>query len=410
MFERLEMVPPDPILGLEEAFQRDPSPAKINLGVGVYQDDDGRTPIFNSVKRAEEQILRAETSKSYLAINGTPEYAVAVQTLIFGPAHPVCADGLTATAHTPGGTGGLRIAADFLKGANPEATVWVSQPTWPNHPNVFRAAGLRVETYPYFNAAANTLAFDEMRTALGRLPAGDVVVFHGSCHNPTGIDPSPEQWTSITEIVEERQLLALVDFAYQGLAEGIPEDAGGVRTLCSRGREMLIASSFSKNFGLYNERTGALTLVAGSRAAAQASLSHIKQCIRANYSNPPAHGAKIVTTILQSTELSAQWEAEVAAMRMRIRAMRRRFVCGLAAAGVTRDFSFIERQHGMFSFTGLTKDQVRRLREEHSIYMVESGRVNVAGMTEANLPTLCEAVAAVLQAEEPQGDECATGC
>jgi aspartate/tyrosine/aromatic aminotransferase len=397
MFERLEMAPPDPILGLEEAFKRDPNPAKINLGVGVYQDDDGRTPIFNSVKRAEEHILRDETSKSYLAIDGTPEYAAVVQKLIFGRSHPILADGLTATAHTPGGTGGLRIAADFLKRANPEATVWVSQPTWPNHPNVFRAAGLRVEIYPYFDAAANELAFEEMSSTLGRLPAGDVVVFHGSCHNPTGIDPSPEQWARFAEIVEDRQLLPLVDFAYQGLAEGISEDAGGVRTLCRPGREMLIASSFSKNFGLYNERTGALTLVAGSRAAAQASLSHIKQVIRANYSNPPAHGAKIVATILQSSELSAEWEAEVAAMRGRIWAMRRRFVSGLVGAGVTRDFSFIERQHGMFSFTGLTKEHVRRLREEYSIYMVESGRVNVAGMTEANLSTLCGAIAAVLQ-------------
>jgi len=397
MFERLEMAPPDPILGLEEAFGRDPNPAKINLSVGVYKDGDGFTPIFNSVKRAEEQILRDETSKSYLAIDGAPEYAVVVQALIFGEAHPVSADGLAVTAHTPGGTGGLRIAADFLKRANPEATVWVSQPTWPNHPNVFRSAGLRVETYPYFNAPANDLAFEEMRATLGRLPAGDVVVFHGSCHNPTGIDPTPEQWASIADIVEERQLLPLVDFAYQGLAEGVREDAGGIRALHRPGREMLIASSFSKNFGLYNERTGALTLVARTPAAAQASLSHIKQCIRANYSNPPAHGAKIVAAILQSAALSAEWEAEVAAMRGRIRDMRRRFVSGLAAAGVTRDFSFIERQHGMFSFTGLTREQVRRLREDHGIYIVESGRVNVAGITEANLPTLCGAIATVLQ-------------
>jgi aspartate/tyrosine/aromatic aminotransferase len=397
MFEKLEMAPPDPILGLEEAFKRDPNPAKINLGAGVYKDGDGRTPIFNSVRRAEEHILREETSKSYLAIDGMPEYAAAVRALIFGGSHPIPADGLAVTAHTPGGTGGLRIAAEFLKRANPEATVWVSQPTWPNHPNVFRAAGLSTETYPYFNPAASDLAFDEMRTTLDRLPAGDVVVLHGSCHNPTGIDPTPEQWSSIADIVEERQLLPLVDFAYQGLAEGIREDAGGIRALWRQGREMLIASSFSKNFGLYNERTGALTLVASSRAAAQASLSHIKQCIRANYSNPPAHGAKIVATILGSSELSAQWEGEVAAMRGRIRDMRRRFVSGLAAAGVTRDFTFIERQHGMFSFTGLTREHVRRLREEYSIYIAESGRVNVAGMTEANLPILCGAIAAVLQ-------------
>jgi aspartate aminotransferase len=396
MFDRLETAPPDPILGLEEAFKRDPNPTKINLSVGVYKDGNGNTPVFDTVKRAEEIILQDETSKAYLGIDGMPEYAAAVQALIFGADHAVVANRLAVTADTPGGTGGLRVAADFIKKVNPQATVWVSRPTWPNHPNVFRAAGLSVETYPYFDAVANNLAFDDMLAALSGLPAGDVVVLHGSCHNPTGIDPTPKQWGRIADVVGERRILPLVDFAYQGLAEGLREDAVGILALCRPDREMLVASSFSKNFGLYNERVGALTLVADSPAAAQAALSHIKTCIRANYSNPPAHGAKIVTAILRSPELSAEWENEVAAMRSRIWDMRRRFVAELAALGVVRDFSFIERQHGMFSFTGLTKDQVRRLREEYSIYLVDSGRINVAGMTEKNLPVLCKAIATVL--------------
>ena len=396
MFDKLDVAPPDPILGLEEAFRRDPNPAKINLSVGVYKDADGNTPVFQTVKRAEETILQNEASKSYLGIDGSPDYAAAVQSLIFGPTHPLVGGGLAVTAHTPGGTGGLRVAGDFVKKINPGACVWVSQPTWPNHPNVFRAAGLKVETYPYFDAINNRLAFDEMLAALDKLPAGDVVVLHGSCHNPTGIDPTAEQWARIADVVEARGLLPLVDFAYQGLAEGLREDAAGVVTLCRPGRELLVASSFSKNFGLYNERVGALTLVADSAAGAQAALSHIKTVIRANYSNPPAHGSKIVTTILKSPELRPEWEAEVAAMRDRIWAMRRSFVAGLKAEGVQRDFSFIERQHGMFSFTGLTKDQVKRLREEYSIYIVDSGRINVAGMTDKSIPILCKAVAEVL--------------
>jgi aspartate aminotransferase len=397
IFDKLDIAPPDPILGLEEAFKRDPNPAKISLSAGVYKDANGRTPIFRAVKRAEEMILRDETSKNYLGIDGMPEYAAAVQRLIFGEEHPAVTGGLAVTAHTPGGTGGLRVAADFVKKANPGARVWLSQPTWPNHASIFRAAGLAVDTYPYFSPANNSLAFDEMLATLSKLPAGDVVVLHGSCHNPTGVDPAPEQWVGIADVIEERQLLPLVDFAYQGLAKGFQEDAAGVLALHRPGREMLVVNSFSKNFGLYNERVGAVTLVAGSPAVAQAALSHIKACIRSNYSNPPAHGAKIVTTVLQSPELCADWQAEVSAMRERIWMMRRRFVVELAARGVQRDFSFIERQRGMFSFTGLTKEQVRRLRQDYSIYIVDSGRINVAGITEANLPVLCKAIAEVLQ-------------
>lgn len=396
MFGTLDVAPADPILGLEEAFKRDPNPGKINLSVGVYRDAYGNTPVFRAVKHAEEFILRNEISKTYLAIDGMPEYAAAVQTLLFGPEHPLVTHQLAVTAHTPGGTGGLRVAADFLYKIRPNATVWVSQPTWPNHPNVFRAAGLAVQTYPYFDAAGNRLDFDAMMASLANLPAGDVVVLHGSCHNPTGIDPTHEQWARISTLLAERNLLPLVDFAYQGLAKGIEVDATSIRTLWQPGRELIVVSSFSKNFGLYNERTGALTLVAATSSEAQAALSHIKTVIRTNYSNPPAHGAKIVTTVLRTPELRADWEAELGEMRVRIRQMRERFVANLAALGVQRDFSFLLNQNGMFSFTGLTKEQVQRLRQEHAIYLVDSGRVNVAGMTEANLPVLCQAVAQVL--------------
>lgn len=396
MFDKIEIAPPDPILGLEEAFKRDPNPAKINLGVGVYKDENGNTPIFRAVKRAEALILQSETSKSYLGIAGAPEYATAVQRLLFGAIHPILNDRRAVTTHAPGGTGALRVAADFIKKANPNARVWISQPTWPNHPGVMRAAGLNVESYSYFDPSGNGLAFEEMLAALAHASAGDVVVLHGSCHNPTGADPNEAQWARIADLLAERGMLPLVDFAYQGFAEGLTQDAAGIRILCDRLGEVLIASSFSKNFGLYNERVGALTVVANSAAAAEAALSQIKTIIRVIYSNPPAHGAKIVSTILNAPELRADWEAELTATRGRIQQMRLRLVSGLAALGVTHDFSFIERQHGMFSFTGLTKEQVRTLREQNSIYMVDSGRINVAGLTSSNLPAVCEAIAGVL--------------
>lgn len=396
MFDKVEMAPPDPILGLEEAFKRDPNPAKINLGAGVYKDETGNTPIFRAVKRAEEQILRDEISKSYLGIAGAPEYAAAVQRLLFGADHPILTARRAVTAHTPGGTGALRVAADFIKRANPDARAWISRPTWPNHPGVMRAAGLAVEFYPYFDPAGNCVAFDEMMGALAQVAAGDVVVLHGGCHNPTGADPSPEQWAAIADLLARRGALPLVDFAYQGFAVDLTQDTAGLLALCDRLGEVLVASSYSKNFGLYNERVGALTLVANSAAAAEAALSQIKTIIRVIYSNPPAHGAKIVSTILNTPELRAEWVEELDATRGRIREMRRRFVAELAALGVARDFSFIEKQNGMFSFTGLSVEQVRRLREEHAVYIVDSGRINVAGLTSSNLAAVCKAIAAVL--------------
>ncbi|MBN1400655.1 MAG: aspartate/tyrosine/aromatic aminotransferase [Anaerolineae bacterium] len=396
MFDRLEMAPPDAIFGLAEAFRRDPNPAKVNLTIGVYRDAEGNTPIFDSVKRAEARLLELETSKSYLNIDGSPAYARAVQRLVLGPEHEIIANRRAATAQTPGGTAALRVAGDFLSRVRPKTRIWVSEPTWANHRDVFSASGLAVESYPYYDVAGNALAFDALLAALRELPEGDVVLLHGCCHNPTGADPSRAQWRQIGDALAERGLLPLVDFAYQGLADGLREDAAGIEELCRPDSELLIASSFSKNFGLYNERVGALTVVTASQEAAEAVASHVKKCIRANYSNPPAHGGAIVSTVLSDPDLAAEWEGEVATMRERINGMRQQFVETLTAKGVARDFSFIARQRGMFSYTGLTPDQVRALREKHSIYLLNSSRINVAGLTDANMDIVCEAIAEAL--------------
>ncbi|MCA9424832.1 MAG: aspartate/tyrosine/aromatic aminotransferase [Candidatus Omnitrophica bacterium] len=396
MFESLVEPTPDAILGLTEAFKKDSNPEKINLSVGVYKDSKGVTPIFRAVKEAEKRLTDLEKSKGYLPINGSEEYGNAVQALLFGEGHEIVSSSRAATAHTPGGTGGLRVAADFLVRMYPGKKIWISDPTWANHPNIFQAAGLEIETYPYFDASKNDLDFDSMIQALGQIPKGDAVLLHGCCHNPTGIDPSVEQWKEIAKVVGERGLLPLVDFAYQGLADGLTEDAVGFLNLCQPGRELLIASSFSKNFGLYNERVGALTVVAADSASAEKAIGHIKTCIRCNYSNPPFHGGGIVTTILNDAALRKDWESEVAEMRVRINGMRTLFVKTLADKGVDRDFGFITRQRGMFSFSGLTKDQVERLKKEYAIYIVGSGRINVAGMTEDNMGRLCDAIKTVL--------------
>jgi aspartate/tyrosine/aromatic aminotransferase len=396
MFKALEKAPPDAIFGLKEAYKKDPNPNKINLTVGVYQDEKGSTPIFRTVKLAEGRLLEEENSKSYLSIDGSAEYAATVQELVFGADHEVITSKRAATAQTPGGTGALRVGAEFLKRIKPDTRIWISSPTWANHRQVFDAAGLAIETYPYFDPATNGIAFDEMLAALKQIPASDVVLLHGCCHNPTGADPTPEQWAQIADVITERGLLPFVDFAYQGLADGLREDANGVLTLCSPDSEMLIASSFSKNFGLYNERVGALTVVTPAEEAAQAAISHVKKCIRANYSNPPSHGASIIITVLNDSQLRSQWEDEVQVMCDRINKMRQLFVKTLAAKGVTRDFSHVERQRGMFSFTGLTKEQAQELREKHAIYILDSGRMNVAGMNEDNIDAICQAVADVL--------------
>jgi aspartate aminotransferase len=395
-FHTLEMAPPDSILGLTEAFKKDPNPKKVNLGVGVYKASDNTTPILTSVRRAREKFVPKETSKTYLGINGAPEYAAEVQKLLFSPGHEIIASKRVATAHTPGGTGALRVGADFIHRAFPKASIWVSSPTWDNHPSVFKAAGLTVKTYPYYDATNKCLDFNAMISALNQVPEGDVVLFHACCHNPSGMDPNQKQWAEIVKAAHSRKFLPFIDFAYQGLADGLEEDAAGLRQLCTKGCELLIASSFSKNFGLYNERVGALTVVGANQEACDKAFSQIKICIRTNYSNPPAHGAAIVTTVLQDPELKSLWEKEVTEMRSRINGMRKLLADTLKNKGVAQDFSFITTQRGMFSFSGLNKDQVQKLKEKYGIYIVGSGRINVAGITEANINYLCDAIVDVL--------------
>lgn len=396
MFEKIVAAPPDPILGLTEAFKQDPNPNKINLGVGVYKDAAGKTPVLESVKAAETRILNEEQTKSYLPIHGNPALQQATQGLLFGADSPIVATGRAVTAQAPGGTGALRVAADFIVGTLGQPTVWLSEPTWPNHPGVFGAAGLATASYPYFDPGSNTVNFDAMLGTLRGIPEGDVVVLHACCHNPTGVDLRMAQWEAVADILVERRLLPIVDFAYQGFAYGLDDDAIGVRILSQRVPEMLIANSYSKNFGLYNERIGALTLMGRDAQTAQVALSQIKRVIRSNYSNPPAHGAAIVATVLGDPELRALWVVEVGAMRDRINTMRHLFVETLQEQGIEQNFSFIASQRGMFSFSGLTRPQVDALRERYAIYAVGSGRINVAGMTEQNMDYLCSAIADVL--------------
>ncbi len=396
MFEKLEMAPADVILGLTEAFKADPNPAKINLGVGVYKDAKGDTPVLESVKCAEKRILDSAKTKTYLPIPGASAFGAATQELLFGQNHPIVVKKRAHTAHTPGGTGALRVASDFLKRCQGAGTVWVSDPTWANHNAIFEAAGLAVRVYPYYDDASKSVAFGAMQETLGQAARGDIVLLHACCHNPSGVDLDLEQWRRTAALLRERALLPLIDFAYQGFGEGIEEDAAGMRIVCDAVDEALICSSYSKNFGLYQERCGALTLVGASDDSASRAFSHVEKAIRANYSNPPAHGGAIVTTILNDPELRALWMREVDEMRGRINGMRELFVSSLKNLGVSRDFSFISRQRGMFSFSGLNRDQVAALRSRRAIYIVGSGRINVAGMTESNMKILCEAIAEVL--------------
>ena len=397
MFETISPAAEDSILGLTVEFQKDPNPKKINLGVGVYKDGGGQTPVLSTVKEAEERLLRSEATKSYLPIDGLASYAELSQQIVFGSEHTILSDERAATVQTPGGTGALRVAADFVRRITPQATVWLSDPTWPNHPNLFGGAALQACSYPYFDAESNGVDFDRMMAALKTIPGGDILLLHGCCHNPTGADLSSQQWQEVAALCAERGILPLLDFAYQGFGDGLEEDASGVRIVADHCREFLVATSYSKNFGLYNERVGALTLVAASSEAAEAAHSHLKICVRTNYSNPPAHGGQIVAEILGDPELRRRWEAELADMRNRINDMRHLFVETLDEQGAERDFSFIAHQRGMFSYSGLTPPQVQALRERHSIYIVGSGRINVAGMTEANMEYLCAAIADVLK-------------
>ena len=396
MFEKVAAAPADPILGLTEEFKKDARAEKINLGAGIYKDENGETPVLATVKKAEAALLQSEKTKSYLTIEGTAEYGLSTQKLLFGADSDIVTEKRAKTAHAPGGTGALRVAGEFIKRKLGAPRIWISNPTWANHNAIFTAAGLETVQYNYYDAEAKDKDFAAMVADLEKAQAGDVVLLHGCCHNPTGIDPTPEEWETLAKLCAEKELLPLFDFAYQGFAKGVEEDAQGLRSFTKLNKEILVASSFSKNFGLYNERVGAFTLVAEKEEVAAQAFSQVKTIIRSMYSNPPAHGAAIVTYILNTPELRAEWEEEVAEMRDRIHTMRQQFVSTLKENGVKADFSFIERQNGMFSFSGLTKDQVAHLKDDFGIYIVGSGRISVAGMTKANMAQLCKGVAAVL--------------
>ncbi|MEM1356422.1 MAG: amino acid aminotransferase [Planctomycetota bacterium] len=398
MFQNVQPAPPDAILGLTEAFKADPNPAKINLAVGVYKDAQGQTPTLKAVSEAERWLLDNEPTKAYLPIPGSPGYDRLTRAMLFGESSELVDGGRATTFQCPGGTGALRVAADYLHANHPDATLWISTPTWPNHPTIFAAAGLTTRTYPYFDAGRNALDLDAMLSTLDLIEPGDAVLLHGCCHNPTGVDPSPQQWGQIAERLAAKGALPMLDFAYQGFADGLEEDAVGLRAVMQTCGEALICSSYSKNFGLYRERVGALTVVTESAEHVAAVESQLKLVVRRNYSNPPAHGALVVERILSDSSLTTQWIEELSLMRNRINRMRRLLTQKLDDRGVQLSpdgNAFIQQQRGMFTMSGLTKDQVDTLKQEHAIYIVGSGRINVAGLTETNLDTLCDAIAAV---------------
>ncbi|MBS9404211.1 aspartate/tyrosine/aromatic aminotransferase [Halomonas sp. TRM85114] len=394
MFEHIERVPGDAILGLIEAFKKDTNPQKVDLGVGVYKDDQGKTPVMRAVKEAEALLLKNETTKTYIGSHGAPSYGEVILPMVLGEDSPVLDAKRASATQSPGGTGALRLAGDFIAKHLPGKALWVSDPTWPNHLGLFPAAGLTLKKYPYVDAD-NRLDFDGMLAAIKEIPEGDVVLLHACCHNPTGFDLSHEQWQKVLEVVRERGLLPLIDFAYQGFGEGLIEDAYGVRLMAESLDEVIITSSCSKNFGIYCERTGCLIMVAKDHEQMENVRSQIAIVARENYSNPPAHGSAIVSEILQSAELAALWREELTEMRDRINSLRRDFVDALKPFGLDQKFACVAEQRGMFSYTGLQPEQVDRLRDEFGIYMVRSGRANVAGFSHEKLPYLAEAIAAV---------------
>ncbi|MFC1720608.1 aromatic amino acid transaminase [Pseudomonadota bacterium] len=396
MLDRLNAVPPDPILGVISAHAADSNPKKIDLGVGVYRDENGNTPILDCVKQAEQILDSTQTTKSYLGPPGVAGFNSAMTSLIFGEGSAVLNEDRVRTIQTPGGTGALRVGADLINAASPGATVWASDPTWANHNAVFPASGLRMESYPYFSRQDNDLRFDEMMGVLGKRGPGDIVLFHACCHNPCGVSPDQQQWEAITDLTAERGFLPLVDFAYQGFEQGIEEDALSVRLFTEKCPEVLVASSCSKNFAVYRERVGAISVVCGSSQKASDVVTVINSLTRKNYSMPPAHGTGIIDIILHSDELSTLWRGEVDNMRNRINGLRETLSEKIAAAGIQQDFSFLKRQSGMFSFLGLSVDQVRRLREEFSIYTVDSARINIASFNDSNIDYFVSSLKSVL--------------
>lgn len=396
MFSDLSMRPADPILGLTVKFKADTNPLKIDLGAGIYKDEKGNTPVLNCVKAAEQFRVDRENTKAYFNSAGSPLYNERITALNFGE-HRVVAENRVRTVSTPGGTGSLRIAGELIRTSKPGASIWVSNPTWANHQGVFTAAGLTVKTYPYYDYENKCLDFDAMVEALKQVPADDAVLFHACCHNPSGMDLSREQWQVVAELAREVGFFPVIDMAYQGFGDGLEEDAYGLRLMADVVDEMILCSSCSKNFGLYRERIGACSVIAANAEKADIVNSVLLPVVRTNYSMPPAHGAAIVETILGSEELTAQWHTELKEMRDRIGGMRQLLVDKLVENGVTRDFSFITRQKGMFSFLGIDKAQVQRLQDEFSIYIVGSSRVSIAAIAPDNVDYLTRSIASILQ-------------
>jgi len=395
LFAAVEMAPRDPILGLNEQFNADPNPAKVNLGVGVYYDDNGKLPLLQCVQRAEKQMVAAPTARGYLPIDGIAAYAKAVQGLVFGAENEAVKGGRIVTVQAVGGTGGLKVGADFLKRMNSGAKVLISDPSWENHRALFESAGFLVESYPYYDPAKRGINFDGMLTALNGAATRTVVVLHACCHNPTGYDITLDQWEQVIATIKARGLVPFLDMAYQGFGEGIAEDGEVVSLFLAAGLDFFVSTSFSKSFSLYGERVGALSVVCASKEEADCVLSQLKRVIRTNYSNPPTHGAQVVTTVLTTPALRELWEEELAGMRVRIEQMRVALQSKLKAAGVKQDMSFITQQKGMFSYSGLNKDQMQRLRGEFGIYGVDSGRICMAALNSKNIDAVVSAIAKV---------------
>jgi len=396
IFSAVEMAPRDPIIGLNELFNADTRSIKVNLGVGVYFDDNGKIPLLDAVKVAEKARLEAMPPRGYQPIDGLAAYNQAVQKLIFGADSQLLAEGRVVTAQALGGTGALKIGADYLKQLMPTATVYISDPSWENHRALFEAAGFPVDSYPYYDAATRGVNFDGMKAKLNTLPAGSIVVLHACCHNPTGADMSEAQWVETIAILRERGLIAFIDMAYQGFADGIAEDALALNLFAASGLQFFISSSFSKSFSLYGERVGALSIVTAAKDESARVLSQVKRVIRTNYSNPPTHGGAVVAAVLSSPELRKMWEDELAAMRVRIRTMRGSLVEKLKARGTSKDFSFVTQQRGMFSYTGLSAEQVARLQSEFGIYAVNTGRICLAALNTKNIDYVADSIATVL--------------
>ncbi|AZN37756.1 amino acid aminotransferase [Iodobacter ciconiae] len=396
IFTAVEMAPRDPILGLNEAFNADTRAGKVNLGVGVYYDDNGKIPLLAAVKAAEKTRMDAQPPRGYQAIEGLGAYNQAVQNLVFGADSELVSSGRVVTAEALGGTGALKIGADFLKRLNADASVYISDPSWENHRALFESAGFKVENYPYYDVATRGVNFTAMKAALLGLPAGSIIILHACCHNPTGADMSDAQWAEVVEACRERNLVPFLDMAYQGFADGIDADAVAVRLFSASGLQFFVSSSFSKSFSMYGERVGALSIVTASREEAGRVLSQLKRVIRTNYSNPPIHGGAVVAAVLANPELRQQWEDELAGMRDRIRAMRTSLVAKLAERGVAQDFSFVAAQRGMFSYTGLTAAQVEVLKDEYGIYAVSTGRICLAALNTKNIDYVADAIAKVL--------------